>query len=325
MLETRKDADYMAVAISLSQRGKGLTTYNPNVACVIVKNDQIIGRGWTQKGGRPHAEAMALEQAGPAAKGADIYVTLEPCAHDSERGPTCSNLLVAAQPKRVIVATLDPDQRTRRLGVDRLGEAGISVSVGILESAARRAMAGFFMRQEKQRPHVTLKLAMSLDGQIAMMDGSSKWITGERARSHGHMERARADAILVGAGTSKADHPSLDVRLDGLEDRSPLPVLLGNADVPDHWVTIESPEAISDLTDVNWLLVEGGAATAASFIKADLVDRLLLYRAPIIVGQGLSAIGDFGLENLENSHDRWHRVDQRQLDQDMLEIYERAA
>jgi diaminohydroxyphosphoribosylaminopyrimidine deaminase/5-amino-6-(5-phosphoribosylamino)uracil reductase len=315
----------MAVAISLSQRGKGVTTYNPNVACLIVKDDRIIGRGWTQKGGRPHAEAMALEQAGRAAKGADIYVTLEPCAHDSERGPTCSNLLVAAQPKRVIVATLDPDERTRRLGVDRLGEAGISVSVGILESAARQAMAGFFTRQEKQRPHVTLKLAMSLDGQIAMMDGSSKWITGERARAHGHMERARADAILVGAGTSKADHPSLDVRLDGLEDRSPLPVLLGNADVPDHWITIESPEAISDLTDVNWLLVEGGAATAASFIKADLVDRLLLYRAPIIVGQGLSAIGDFGLKNLENSHDRWHRVDQRQLDQDMLEIYERAA
>ncbi|MEH6701204.1 bifunctional diaminohydroxyphosphoribosylaminopyrimidine deaminase/5-amino-6-(5-phosphoribosylamino)uracil reductase RibD [Parasphingorhabdus sp.] len=316
----------MAIALALSERGRGRTGANPNVGCVIVKQGMVIGRGWTQPGGRPHAEEMALAQAGASAKGADIYVTMEPCAHESPRGPTCSNAIIDAKPKRVIVATLDADERTRRRGIDRLGDAGITVSVGIKEVEARRAMAGFLSRVEKARPYVTLKLALSLDGCIAMADGSSQWITGDRARAHAHLERARSDAILVGAGTAKADKPSLDVRIDGLADRSPQPVILGSdSELPEHWLQISEPAAIADLSDINWLLVEGGAKTAASFLKAGLVDRLLLYRAPIIIGGGLSGVGDIGLEKLGDAHGRWRRTDLRPLGQDVLEIYEHAA
>lgn len=325
MLKGNADARYMAAAIALSERGRGRTGDNPNVGCIIVKNNMIIGRGWTQPGGRPHAEAMALAQAGKAAKGADMFVTMEPCAHQSKRGPTCADLVKEAAPARVIVATLDVDERTRRQGIDRLGGAGISVSVGILEQQARRTMAGFFTRMEKQRPHVTLKLALSLDGCIAMADGASKWITGARARAHAHLERARCDAILVGSGTVAADSPSLDVRLSGLEDRSPKPVVLGKAEIAEHWTEISEPAAIGELDETNWLLVEGGAATAASFLKADLVDRLLLYRAPIIIGGGLPGIGDIGLGSLDVAHGQWNRQDRRDLGQDILEIYERAA
>ena len=251
---------------------------------------------------------------------------MEPCAHESARGPTCSNAIIDARPKRVIVATLDADERTRRRGIDRLGDAGIPVSVGIREPEARRAMAGFLSRVEKARPFVTLKLALSLDGCIAMADGSSQWITGDRARAHAHLERARSDAILVGAGTAKADRPTLDVRTDGLTDRSPQPVILGSdPEMPAHWLQISEPAAIADLADINWLLVEGGAQTAASFLQAGMVDRLLLYRAPIIIGGGLSGIGDIGLEKLAAAHGQWRRTDLRPLGQDVLEIYERAA
>ena len=326
MLSRANDSRYMAAALSLSKRGRGQTGANPNVGCIIVKDDVIVGRGWTQKGGRPHAEAMALEQAGGAAKGADIYVTLEPCDHESDRGSTCSTSIINAQPARVIVATLDADERTRRRGIDRLGEAGISVSVGILEPEARRAMAGFLSRIERDRAFVTLKLALSLDGCIAMADGTSQWITGDRARAHAHLERARSDAILVGAGTLKADTPGLNVRLDGLEDRSPQPILLGEVkSMPDHWQQISAPQAIGDLDGINWLLVEGGAETAASFLKAGLVDRLMLYRAPIIIGGGLQGIADIGLADLAEAHGRWECTDRRDFGQDVLEIYDRAA
>ena len=326
MLNSAGDAQYMAAALALSQRGRGQTGANPNVGCVIVKQGVIVGRGWTQPGGRPHAEEMALAQAGAAARGADIYVTMEPCAHESTRGPTCSISIIEAKPKRVIVATLDADERTRRRGIDRLGDAGITVSVGIREVEARRAMAGFLCRVENSRPFVTLKLAMSLDGCIAMADGSSQWITGDQARAHAHLERARNDAILVGAGTARTDRPGLDVRLDGLADRSPQPVVLGtDKDMPEHWLQIDEPTAIADLADINWLLVEGGAKTAASFLQAGLVDRLLLYRAPIIIGGGLPAIADIGLEKLGEAHGQWRRTDRRELGQDMLEIYDRAA
>jgi diaminohydroxyphosphoribosylaminopyrimidine deaminase/5-amino-6-(5-phosphoribosylamino)uracil reductase len=326
MLNPPGDAHFMAVALALSERGRGRTGANPNVGCVIVKQGHIIGRGWTQPGGRPHAEEMALAQAGVSARGADIYVTMEPCAHESSRGPTCSIAIIDAKPKRVIVATLDADERTRRRGIDRLGDAGIPVSVGIREMEARRAMAGFLCRVENGRPFVTLKLAMSLDGCIAMADGSSQWITGDRARAHAHLERARNDAILVGAGTARTDRPGLDVRLEGLTDRLPQPIVLGtDKERPEHWLQIGEPTAIDGLADTNWLLVEGGAKTASSFLQANLVDRLLLYRAPVIIGGGLPAIADIGLEKLGEAHGQWRRIDQRQLGQDMLEIYDRAA
>ena len=237
-------------------------------------------------------------EAGEAARGATVYVTLEPCAHDSARGPACADLLVAARPARVVVALADPDPRTDGAGIARLEAAGIAVELGIGAEAAERSMAGFLSRVRLGRPFVTLKLAMSIDGRIALASGESKWITGEEARAHAHLERALSDMILVGRGTYEADDPRLDVRLPGLEDRSPRRALLTTGAPVDGWTRLGSPQAIRTLTDVNDLLVEGGAETASSFLHGDLVDRLLVYRAPILIGEGKAALTDIGLDSL---------------------------
>jgi len=314
----------MAAALALSERGRGRTAPNPSVGCVIVRDGCVVGRGWTQPGGRPHAEAMALEQAGAAAQGATAYVTLEPCAHRSPRGPACADLLVAAKPARVVAAFTDPDPRTAGNGFARLRAAGIAVTEGVGAEGARRAMAGFLTRRALGRPHVTLKLATSLDGRIALPSGESRWITGADARAHTHLERVRAEAILVGRGTYEADAPKLDVRLEGLEARSPRRLLLSSTtSAAPGWEVIATPAAITALDGVDHILVEGGAAAAAAFLAADLVDRLLLYRAPILIGEGRPAIGDIGLGTLADAHGRWRPVDSRMLGADRLEIYER--
>ena len=313
----------MTAAIALAERGVGRTGQNPSVGCIIVKDGLVLGRGWTQPGGRPHAEAVALEQAGSKAPGATVYVTLEPCAHQSERGRSCASLLVEAAVEKVIVALEDPDPRTAGQGIARLRAAGIECEVGLCAREARKALAGFFSRIRQERPFVTLKLATSLDGMIAMADGSSRWITGEAARAHSHLERARADAILVGAGTYRADNPRLDVRLPGLQDRTPRRIILGGGEAPEGWEIIHSLADISSL-GCNNLLVEGGAMTASAFLKADLVDRLLLYRAPILMGAGTSCLGDIGLGALDDAHGRWRLADSRMLGKDRLEVYERA-
>ena len=311
----------MGAALALAERGRGRTAPNPNVGCIIVRHGIVIGRGWTQPGGRPHAEAMALAEAGEKSRGATCYTTLEPCAHVSPRGPACADLLIAAGISRVVVALADPDPRTDGRGAARLAAAGIDVTAGIGAGSARRSMAGFLTRRALGRPHVTLKLALSLDGAVAMADGMSKWITGAEARAHTHLERARHEAILVGRGTAVADSPSLDVRLPGLENRSPRRLLLTHAPAgPDD---IASPDAIAALTGIDHLLVEGGAGTAAAFLQADLVDRLLLYRAPIFIGGG-TTLPDIGLESLPATHGRWALIDARALGSDRLEVYERG-
>lgn len=316
------DPRWMGAALALAERGRGRTAPNPNVGCVIVKEGRVVGRGWTQPGGRPHAEATALAEAGEAARGATAYVTMEPCAHASRRGPACSPLLVEAGVERVVVALGDPDPRTNGAGIDRLRTAAIAVEIGIGAPEARRSMAGFLTRRELGRPHVTLKLATSLDGCIALADGASRWITGVAARAHAHVERARHEAILIGRGTLEADHPLLDVRLPGLEDRSPRRLLLTRGVAPEGWEAVASPESIAALDGIDHLLVEGGAETAAAFLRAELVDRLLIYRAPILIG-GRQALGDLGLTDLEAAHGRWRRVDTRRLGTDTLEVYER--
>lgn len=317
------DARWMAAAVALSERGRARTTPNPNVGCIIVRDGRVVGRGWTQPGGRPHAEAMALGEADAAAQGATLYTTLEPCAHKSHRGPACADLLAEARPARVVCALTDPDPRTAGEGFARLRAAGIAVTENVEAEAARRAMAGFLTRQALGRPHVTLKLATSLDGKIALPSGESQWITGPAARAHTHLERARANAILVGRGTFDADAPRLDVRLPGLEARSPRRLLLSQRPAPDGWEAISSPAAITTLENVDHLFVEGGAATASAFLAADLVDRLLLYRAPILIGEGRSAIGAIGLDRLVDAHERWALIDSRAFGPDRLEIYER--
>ncbi|HVM22385.1 MAG TPA: bifunctional diaminohydroxyphosphoribosylaminopyrimidine deaminase/5-amino-6-(5-phosphoribosylamino)uracil reductase RibD [Sphingomicrobium sp.] len=319
------DKAWMAKALALAEEARGQSAPNPNVGCVILSPaGRIVGRGATAAGGRPHAEAIALAQAGKRARGAAVYVTLEPCAHDSERGPACTDLLLEAKPERVVIALKDPDPRTTGKGIRRLRRAGIEVALGVSRDAARRSLAGWLTRLEFGRPRVTLKLALSIDGKIALPSGESKWITGEDARRHVHQERAHSDMILVGRGTYLADQPRLDVRLPGLEERSPRRALLTRGDPVDGWETLSDPRDIYRLHDVNDLLVEGGSTTATAFLAEDLVDRILIYRAPIIVGQGKSSFGYVGLDAIADAHERWRLADEQRLGVDRLEVYERA-
>jgi len=315
----------MAEAIVLGDEVRGRTAPNPNVGCVIVSGDgSIVGRGATRQGGRPHAEAVALAEAGARARGATLYTSLEPCAHKSARGPACSELIVEAGLAKVVVALKDPDPRNSGRGIERLRSAEIEVKLGISRKAAAESMSGYLTRLKLGRPRITLKMALSIDGKIAMPSGESKWISGEDARAHVHLERARSDMILVGRGTYQADAPRLDVRLPGLELWSPRRALLTRGEAVEGWETLRSPRDVIKLHDVNDLLVEGGSATATAFLAEDLVDRILIYRAPIIVGEGKSSFGYIGLEGIADAHGRWRAGDARALGVDRLEVYERV-
>jgi diaminohydroxyphosphoribosylaminopyrimidine deaminase/5-amino-6-(5-phosphoribosylamino)uracil reductase len=317
--------DWMARAVALGEEARGQSAPNPNVGCVIVSSSgRVAGKGATAAGGRPHAEAIALGEARKRAAGATVYVTLEPCAHESERGPACTDLLLDAKPSRVVIALKDPDPRTSGKGIRRLRRAGIEVSLGIGRDSAKRSLSGWLTRLELGRPRITLKLALSIDGKIALPSGESKWITGEDARRHVHLERAHSDMILVGRGTYLADEPRLDVRLPGLEERSPRRALLTRGDAVDGWETLRNPRDVYRLRDVNDLLVEGGSTTATAFLAEDLVDRILIYRAPIIVGDGKSSFGYVGLDAIADAHGRWRIVDEQRLGVDRLEVYERV-
>ncbi|HET9336395.1 MAG TPA: bifunctional diaminohydroxyphosphoribosylaminopyrimidine deaminase/5-amino-6-(5-phosphoribosylamino)uracil reductase RibD [Sphingomicrobium sp.] len=315
----------MLEAARLGEAARGRTAPNPNVGCLIVKDGEIIARGATAPGGRPHAEAVALKAAGKQARGATLYTTLEPCAHASKRGPTCSALIPRAGIARVVIGIEDPDPRTAGEGIGLLRKAGIEVTAGVFEEAARDSMSGYLSRIERGRPRITLKLALSIDGKIALPSGESKWITGEDARAHVHLERAHSDMILVGRGTWLADQPSLDVRLPGLEDWSPRRTLLtSRGEAVEGWEILSSPQDVYRLHDVNDLLVEGGSATATAFLAADLVDRILIYRAPILVGEGKSSVGYIGLDAIADAHGRWKVSDGARLGIDRLEVYERV-
>ena len=324
----------MAAAARLSARARPLSRPNPAVAALLVRDGRLISRGWTQPGGRPHAEAHLLDRL-TAATNADassirdaaLYVTLEPCAHDSPRGPACADLVAQAKAAecriaRVVIGQRDPDPRTAGAGIAMLERAGIAVTV-LDDSASAISLAAYLTRQRLGRPYVTLKLAVSLDGAIALADGSSRWITGDMARSHVHARRAQADAILVGGATWRGDTPRLDVRLPGLSDRSPRRYVLTRGEAPEGAQAIGSPEAIADIADALTLYVEGGAATAASFVARDLVDELHLYRAPILIGAGRRALGDIGLSDLAAAHGRWQITERRQLGSDEFTAYRR--
>ncbi len=215
----------MRVALSLARRGVGRVWPNPAVGCLLVRDEHVVGRGWTQPGGRPHAETEALGRAGPAARGATAYVTLEPCAHQGAT-PPCADALIAAGVARCVVGVEDPDPRVQGRGLERLRTAGIDVVVGREAAAAADVNAGFFRRIREGRPHVTLKSASSLDGRIAVASGDSRWITGERARAVAHGLRSCHDAVLIGSETALADDPELTCRLPGLGDASPLRIVL---------------------------------------------------------------------------------------------------
>lgn len=226
------DIAHMRAALALARRGLGSAWPNPAVGCVLVKDGVVVGRGWTQPGGRPHGETEALARAGAAARGATAYVSLEPCCHWGKT-PPCTDALIAAGVARVVVPIEDPDPRVSGRGIARVQDAGIEVSTGVLAEDAASLNEGFFSRIKNGRPLVTVKLASTLDGRIATAAGESRWITGERARQRAHLLRARHDAVMVGSNTVLADDPELTCRLPGLADRSPVRIVVdGRLRVP---------------------------------------------------------------------------------------------
>lgn len=219
------DNQYMQRALELAALALGRTRPNPVVGAVIVKNGRIVGEGYHQKAGTPHAEIHALRQAGEQARGADIYVTLEPCSHYGKT-PPCADALVEAGVKRVVAAVLDPNPKVSGRGMEKLKQAGIATQVGVLERSARRLNEAFFKYVSTGRPLVSLKTAMTLDGKIATAQGSSRWITGQEARGHVHRLRNQYDGIMVGIGTVLADDPLLNTRLDDEEARDPVRIII---------------------------------------------------------------------------------------------------
>ena len=253
-----RDHEAMHAALVLARRGLGSAWPNPAVGCVLAREDldgRIIGRGWTQPGGRPHAETEALSRAGALTQGATAYVTLEPCDHQGET-PPCTEALIAAGVTRCVIAIEDPDPRVSGAGIRRLANAGVETQIGIFKQEARHLNAGFLMRVTKGRPLITLKTATTLDGRVATAKGQSKWITGAPARAFAHGLRAENDAIMIGIGTALADQPSLTCRLPGMEDRSPVrivadstlrlpvesPLVETAGDVPTWVVTVKSAD-----------------------------------------------------------------------------------
>lgn len=355
------DAAHMAHALALGRRGMGQVWPNPAVGCVILRGGRVLGRGWTRRGGRPHAEAVALEQAGAAARGATAYVTLEPCAHLSARGPACADLLVAAGVARVVSAMEDPDPRTAGQGHARLRTAGIRVEVGLGGAEAARDHAGFLLRLHEGRPLVALKLAATLDGRIATAAGESRWITGPAARAMVHALRARHDAVMVGGGTARADDPMLNVR--GMGDlRQPVRVVLtrgldlpqggqlaqtahqvplwllhGEGADPGGWPALGADlltvAAGSDGIDpgaalralgargITRVFCEGGGHLAASLLRGGLVDELHLFTAGAAIGAEGRAM--LGPLGLERLGDapRLQLVEQRAVGGDLYSLW----
>jgi diaminohydroxyphosphoribosylaminopyrimidine deaminase/5-amino-6-(5-phosphoribosylamino)uracil reductase len=355
MQNENSDFSQMRHALTLAGRALGQVAPNPAVGCAIVRDGVVVGRGWTQKGGRPHAETMALAQAGGAARGATAYVTLEPCAHHGQT-PPCANALIDAGVVRVVAAVEDPDPRVSGKGFAMLRAANIEVTTDVLKNEAAELNAGFFLRILEGRPLVTLKIAESADGFIAKPSGESKWITGEEARRFAHLLRARHDAILVGIGTVLADDPELTCRLPGLENRSPIRVVLdsglrlspasklaqtarriptlvftasdGGDELKELGVEIVKiadqgrPNVRAVLSTlakrgITRLLVEGGAVVHAAFLEQGLADRLEIFRAPVTLGDGIP--------NVLNAEAGFVRTAERRLGPDMLESYAAKA
>ncbi|MGH1377284.1 MAG: bifunctional diaminohydroxyphosphoribosylaminopyrimidine deaminase/5-amino-6-(5-phosphoribosylamino)uracil reductase RibD [Alphaproteobacteria bacterium] len=355
------DIHHMKSALSLASRGLGRVWPNPSVGCVIVRDGCVVARARTADGGRPHAETQALEQAGAYANGATLYVTLEPCTHHGETAP-CVDAIINAGIAHVVIGAKDVDPRVSGKSVGILESAGIRVTQNVMHDACHDINLGFFSRITEKRPFVTLKMACTLDGKIACASGQSKWITGDVARLHTHHVRSRHDAILIGSGTALADDPLLSTRIGGIDHKS-VRIVLGDKskirpesnlissakDIP-LWVFgdkgDECDAILSDMgavvnsydpydlvsilenlagKGITRILVEGGAQIHASFIKQDLFDELLIYRAPTMLGgDGISMIGDMGVNTLEKRHDLVKQYS-RKLGSDVLESYKKKV
>ena len=291
------DLGAMRAALSLARRGLGSVWPNPAVGCVIVKDGRVVGRGWTQSGGRPHGETEALRRAGEAARGAAAYVSLEPCCHWG-RTPPCVDALVAAGLRRVVVALEDPDPRVAGEGLRRLRAAGLEVEVGLCAEEAAEVNAGFLSRLRLGRPLVTLKFATSLDGHLATASGESQWISGPPARERAHALRASHDAIMVGIGTVVADDPQLTCRLPGLDHRSPVRVVIDR-----HLRIPPTARLIVDAGIVpTWVLTSRSADPdrRAAFLANSviLIDVDLGRDGQIDLTRALAALGERGITRL---------------------------
>jgi diaminohydroxyphosphoribosylaminopyrimidine deaminase/5-amino-6-(5-phosphoribosylamino)uracil reductase len=348
---------HMASALRLAERAAYTTRPNPMVGCVIAHGEQVVGQGWHQRAGGPHAEVFALREAGEQARGATAYVTLEPCAHFG-RTPPCALALVEAGVHRVVAAMRDPFPQVDGGGFDLLRAAGIEVSEGLLAPQARELNRGFLSRVERGRPWLRVKLAASVDGRTAMADGSSKWITGAAAREDVQHWRARAGAILTGAGTVLADDPMLTVRLPGIEVMPPLRVVLdarlrslecarvregGAPTLYLHDPAVSPPDAADaqfasvpvidgrlDLravmellgaTGINEVHTEAGATLAGALLAGGWVDELLLYQAPTLLGEdGLPLFAGLGIDAMDKQRSL-RVVDQRRVGNDMRLLF----
>ena len=325
------DAAYMRCALTLAKRGR--TSPNPKVGAVIVKDDRVLGEGYHRRAGEPHAEVNALADAGESAKGADMYVTLEPCCHHG-RTPPCTDAVIAAGIARVFVAMVDPDPRVAHKGVDKLTDAGIDVEVGLCENDARELNAPYIKHRTTGMPYVILKSALSLDGRIATHTGDSKWITNERSRAFVHRIRRDVDAVVVGAGTARADDPLLTARLGKRTYYPARVVVTASGDVPDTMRMLREPgqtiiaagksadagslkklekagariltvtgsdrrlsmsDVMKQLAGLGYLsvLIEGGSEIAASALEDRVVDKVVYFYAPRIIG-GRDAVGAVG-------------------------------
>ncbi|MDD4913161.1 MAG: bifunctional diaminohydroxyphosphoribosylaminopyrimidine deaminase/5-amino-6-(5-phosphoribosylamino)uracil reductase RibD [Sideroxydans sp.] len=326
------DAAWMARALQLAERGLHTTSPNPRVGCVLVKDGKNLGEGWHERAGEPHAEVHALRVAGKAARGATAYVTLEPCSHHG-RTPPCADALIAAGVERVVVAMQDPNPLVAGRGIAKLKAAGIAVECGLMEAAARELNIGFVSRMTRGTPWVRSKIAASLDGRTALANGVSKWITGSSARQDVQQWRARSCAVLTGIGTVLADDPQLNVR-DAGAVRQPLRVVLdtglrisadakilqgGNALIYTASTDVAKQDALrargadvvvmqtekealplaavlSDLAKrgINEVLVESGKVLNGALLKAGLVDEVVLYLAPQLLGDAARGLADLG-------------------------------
>lgn len=342
----------MARALELAARGMATTQPNPRVGCVVVRNDEVVGEGWHQRAGEPHAEVFALREAGDQAHGAKVYVTLEPCSHHG-RTPPCVEALIDAGVRRVVMASTDPNPQATG-GMEKLRAANIEVQTGLMCAAARELNVGFFNRLEHGRPWVRVKLAMSLDGRTALANGESKWITGAAARADVQRWRARSSAILTGSGTALADDPRLTVRLDEsftpplrvvldrclrlpasahlLDGSAPtLIVHAGEADVSAHsssveyarvgehdgHLDVEAVLALLAVRECNEVHVEAGPTLCGALFEAGLVDELLLYIAPVLLGDKARPLLELPL--LSDMRERWslHLLDQERFGDDL--------
>lgn len=341
MAFTEADHKFMSLALRLAKKGIYTTAPNPNVGCVIVKGNDVVGQGWHEKAGEAHAEINALKQAGAQAEGATVYVTLEPCCHQGKT-PPCSNALIDAKVERVVAAMVDPHSKVAGKGLEQLKQAGIKVEHGLFEEQAKALNVGFIKRMQTRLPYVRCKLAMSLDGRTAMASGESKWITSAAAREDVQRLRAKSCAIITGVGTVLKDDPSMTVRLPGV-DKQPIRVVVDtNLSLPtdakilqqtgqtvvmtcstDKGVTQALKEKGADIyvvpgfhssvdlkaalhqlaeTQVNDVLLESGATLSGAMLQAGLIDELIIYMAPVLMGN--AARGLFALPGLDEMKDK---------------------